>query len=499
MYEVIRPIATGHQGDVHLARADDGRLVALKRLSAFGTLEERGTAERRLRREAELLGGLDVPGIVPLLDVIDEEGPDGPEIVLVMPYLPGGTLQKRITDDGVLAAGRLGELAVPLLEALAALHRRGVIHRDIKPSNVLFDATDGGRPWLVDFGIGTSRDVTQGLSADGHLLGTPSFIAPERARGEPATPASDIYSLGATLRYALSGMPPHGIGDIVTVVGRAAAGRIEPLPTTVPPHVVEVLDRMCALDPSDRPTAAELLPGPEGTRLAPTPQMQADPAARGGRWRVAAAIGAGVVVLLAGIGVGLAMGDGDDGGADTAAAADPRPGDGTQITEAPATTTTACVDRPYQPCGQAEPAPGTDGDACVAPRVDHDEDPTNGCEAEPDEIDDVELTDGRIEGTIVPVGDVDKVLVPLPDRWQLLCDARVRLSLTAPDGLDLEMQIFDDGRDIGTITTPAGETTVAEMREPSCAQNDSTTLEVIIRGVSGRSNEPWILEKEGSW
>jgi Protein kinase domain len=500
MYEVIRPIATGQQGDVHLARADDGSLVAMKRLSSFGTFEERATAERRLRREAELLGGLDVDGVVPLLDVLDEDGPNGPEIVLVMPYLPGGTLQRRVTADGALPASRLGELAVPLLEAIAAVHRRGVIHRDIKPSNVLFDAVDGGRPWLVDFGISTSRDVTEGLSRDGHLLGTPSFIAPERARGEPATSASDIYSLGATLRYALSGMPPHGIGDLVSVVARAASGRVEPLPPDIPPHVVDVLDRMCAVDPDDRPSAADLLPGPEGTSVVVAAPAIDEPAHHGGGGRrVAGLVAAGIFLLLVGTGIGLALAGGDGDTSDAAAGTDLTVTSEPPDEAAPTTTTTACVDLPYQPCGQADPAPGTDGTACIGPNVDHDDDATNGCEAVPDEVDDLELTDGRIEGTIIPVGDVDKVLVPLPDRWQLFCDARVTLVLTAPQGLDLEMQIFDDGEDIGTIDVPAGQSAAAEMPEPSCARNDSTTLEVIIRGVAGRSAEAWVLEKQGSW
>jgi tRNA A-37 threonylcarbamoyl transferase component Bud32 len=511
MYEVLRPIAAGHQGVVHLARGDDGRLVALKRLNAFASESDRDTAERRLRREAELLGGLDVAGVVPLLDVLEEDGPGGPEIVLVMPYLPGGTLQRRLQDDGVLPAARLGELAVPLLEAVAALHRRGVLHRDIKPSNVLFDAAAGGRPWLVDFGIGTSRDVTQGLSADGHLLGTPSFIAPERARGEAGTPASDIYSLGATLRFALSGMPPHGIGDVVSVIARAAAGRIEPLPPDTPRHVVDALDRMCALDPSDRPTAAELLPGPQGTLVAPTmptpppptpPMPVATGSPRGGATRIVAAAVAAVLLLVVGVGLGVTLAGRDDDDGRAAAGAEETvagAGDETSPTSAATTPTTSCVDLPYQPCGATSPAPGTDGTECTGVLVDHDDDPTNGCEATPDDIDDAELTDGRIEGTIVPVGDVDKVLVPLRDGWQLFCDAQVRLLLTAPEGLDLEMEIFDDGDGLGTAVAPGGQTAIVTMDEPSCAQDDSTTLEVVIRGVGGRSADAWVLEKEGSW
>ncbi|MBK5224129.1 MAG: serine/threonine protein kinase, partial [Acidimicrobiia bacterium] len=328
MYEVIRPIAAGHQGQVDLARAPDGSLVALKRLAVDGTLAERDVARRRIRREAELLRGVQIDGVIPLLDVIDELSDTGdPELVLVMPYLPGGSLHDRVSASGPLPAERLSELAVPLLGALAALHRRGIVHRDVKPSNVLFDAVEGRRPCLIDFGIGIARDFTAGLSSAAAMLGTPSFIAPERARGEAATPASDIYSLGATLRFAITGMPPHGVGDIVSVVGRAAAGRVEPLPPGTDPRVVEVLDHMCALDPADRPTAAELLPGPEGSavRGLPAPAAQVADAAPVTRRRNRALTTIGAAALLV---VGIATGVvaatqlGGDGEPGTTAAAD---------------------------------------------------------------------------------------------------------------------------------------------------------------------------------
>jgi hypothetical protein len=255
-----------------------------------------------------------------------------------------------------------------------------------------------------------------------------------------------------------------------------------------------------------RPSAADLLPGPEGTVVAgfappqtpPTP----DPEPPQGRGRLALAVLGGVGLLLAGIAVGVMVAGGTAGSppdSNAMAAAETGTQDDPGGLTDPTTPTTACVDLRYLPCGQTEPAAGTDGTACLSPRVDHDEDPANGCEAVPDEIDDAELTDGEIRGTIVPIGDVDKVLVPLPDRWQLFCDARVRLSLTAPEGLDLEMQIFNEGDDIGTVDVPAGQTAVAEMSEPSCASDDSTTLEVVIRSVGGRSADEWILEKDGSW
>lgn len=523
MYEVIRPLAAGHQGVVHLARTADGRLVATKRLAVGGTAAEREVAHRRLRREAEMLAALDVDGVVPLLDVVV----DGDDLVLVMPYLEGGSLHQRVATAGPIPAHRLAELADPLLRTLAALHRRGVIHRDIKPGNILFDADVAGRPWLVDFGIGTARDLTAGLSAADHLLGTPAFIAPERARGEAATPASDVYSLGATLRFALTGMPPHGIGDLTAVAGRAARAEVEPLPPGTDPRLVDVLDGMCALDPADRPTAADLAPGPEGTLVAAGPfrvgalatataaGRPTSPAA-GRAWTRRARTLAGALVLVSvGLVAGVAAADRfgadsaaeaaptatDADGPDTADGTDPTGDAATTTTTAaePTTTTSACEDLHYQPCGQAQPAAGTDGVACLPDLYDHDQDPTNGCEAEADDVDQSTLRSGAIEGTIIPVGDGDTILVPVTDRWQLFCDATFRLTLTAPDGLDLEMRVFDDGSQIGVLEVPGGSRETLRLREPDCGSNDSTTLEVIIRATNGRSSDPWRLERSGSW
>ncbi|QGG96630.1 serine/threonine-protein kinase [Actinomarinicola tropica] len=502
MYEVIRPIATGHQGTVHLARRDDGELVALKRLALVGDPAQREVARRRLRREAELLRRAEVDGVVPLLDVVEEDG----DLVLVMPHLAGGSLHDLVHAHGPVPPERFAALATPLLRTLAAVHRKGVLHRDVKPSNVLFHAS-GGRPWLADFGIATARDVTEGLSAAGHLLGTPSFIAPERARGEAATPASDVYSLGATLRFALTGMPPHGVGDVVSIVARAAAGRIEPLPPGTHPHLVQLLDRMCALDPADRPTAAALVAGPDGTAVglagvgSPTTTDDGPGGRRRPLRRALAAAGAAALLLL-GVAVGVLAADriDSDGRADAAAGTlgdlvDPT----TTTAPEPTTTTTACVDLPYQGCDDAAPAPGTDGEACLDGRFDHDEDPANGCEAEGDDIDDAEVRSGSIQGTIIPVGDGDKLLLPVSDRWQFLCDGRLTLTLTAPEGLDLEMRVFDRGDEIALLEVAGGDDDRVRLSEPSCANNDTTTLEVVIRGTDGRSSDPWTLERSGSW
>src|SRR5690606_26409688 len=170
--------------------------------------------------------------------------------------------------------------------------------------------------------------------------------------------------------YALSGMPPHGIGDVVSVVARAAAGRVEPLPPQVPAALVDLLDRMCAPDPGDRPTAVDLLPGPTGTVISPLAAAPAEPAPdprdRSSRWIRPAAFALGsLALLLAGVGVGMAAaGQGGDGSPGSAAAETSDDGPTTEevaVASSSTTSTTACVDRPYQPCDAPEPAPGTDG------------------------------------------------------------------------------------------------------------------------------------------
>src|SRR4051794_21836020 len=134
-YAVIGRLGRGGMGVVDLARDPAGRSVALKRVPLSGSADEMAEARRRILREAEVLRSLHHPGIVSLLDVLD----DGDDLVLVMPHLSGGTLADRVRLSGPLPPDTVSRLAGPLLAALAAAHRQGVVHRDLKPANVLFD------------------------------------------------------------------------------------------------------------------------------------------------------------------------------------------------------------------------------------------------------------------------------------------------------------------------------------------------------------------------
>ena len=270
----MRRLGRGGMGVVDLAVDRSGHPVALKRLALHGSADEMARARQRIRREAQALGALDHPNIVPLLEVVDEDD----DVVLVMPYLSGGTLGEYVRGRGAVSPAGVHYLADALLGALAAAHRAGIVHRDIKPANVLFDAD--GRPYLTDFGVATMRGATSGLTGTEMVIGTPEYMAPEQARGERATAASDVFSLGATLRFAATGEPPFGRGDGRVVLHRAAEGKVEPIPHSVPRDLRRRLEPMLDRRPERRPTAAAARGAADDTGVLPRPTPAPRPGAR---------------------------------------------------------------------------------------------------------------------------------------------------------------------------------------------------------------------------
>lgn len=240
-------------GVVDLARDQDGNRVALKRLTLHGSASEVLRARQRLLREATVLRRLHHPNVVRLLDVVEE----GDDIVLVMPYLSGGNLAERVAQHGPAPPDEIDRLAQRMLGALVEAHTAGIIHRDVKPANVLYD--DHAEPYLADFGLAHTWDQTHGLTVAGMVVGTPGFMPPEQARDEPLTPASDIFSLGASLLFAATGGGPFGSGDPGLLMVRAASGKVEKVPKTLPKTLRKRLQSMLDPKPERRPTAADLL------------------------------------------------------------------------------------------------------------------------------------------------------------------------------------------------------------------------------------------------
>ncbi len=473
-YERVARLGRGAMGVVDLARGPDGAEVALKRLTLHGSAEDIGRARQRIAREAEVLTRLQHPNIVGLLEVLEDAG----EVTLVMPYLTGGTLADRVARHGPAPAAEVERLADALGSALAEAHRAGVVHRDIKPGNVLFD--EHGVPHLADFGVASSRDDTGGLTAIGTVVGTPGFMAPEQARGEGARQAADVFALGATLLFAATGVGPYGKGAPELLMVRAADGKVQPIPRSLPAPLRERLQAMLDPRPERRPSAAALVGGPAGT------QVHRAIGRRRKRWPAwATAGGLAVAVLLAGA-IVASRETGD-------------PGPSTTTTEGAA----ACTDLPYQPCGQAEPAPGTDGRRCLADFADYDEDAGNGCEAVADGLADEEpFPEGAdpIEGTIVPADDVDTFAMDVGDGSQLLCDGRFTVRITAPEGMGLRLEVLDDGEVIGETTSAEGVAGTVTLREEECLFSEARTLVARVSAVgSDRSAAPYRLERSGSF
>ena len=475
-YERVARLGRGGMGVVDLGRRADGTEVALKRLTLYGSADDIARARQRIRREAEVLTRLDHPNIVELLDVVE----DGDEITLVMAYLTGGTLADRVAKHGPAPEAEVGRLADALGGALAEAHRAGVVHRDIKPGNVLFD--DAGVPHLADFGVASSRDDTLGLTMAGTVVGTPGFMAPEQARGEEAGQATDVFSLGATLLYAATGEGPYGKGAPDLLMVRAAQGKLRPVPRSIAAPLRHRLEGMLDPRPERRPSAAAMVGGPDGTevRRAMVPRRRRR---RGLRWAAGGVLA--VTALLAAVAV--AARDTEDA-----------------PSREPTTTSDGCGDLPYQPCGASGPAPGTDGSECLSGFADYDADADNGCEAADDGLaeaspfpEDAE----PIEATIVPSDDVDTFVMAVGDGAQLLCDGRLTVRLTAPEGMTLVLEVLDeDGDSLGQTTSADGVTGAVTVREEQCLSSDARTLTARVSPVgSDRTGDPYRLERSGSF
>lgn len=203
-YKLLDPIGSGSVGTVW--RALDlagGGDVAVKGISVrrLGSEKDRRILHERALREARVAAKLSHPGVVSVYDVFEADGSPW----IVMELVRARSLAAHLASDGPMTPRRAAEMGNTLVGALACAHAAGVVHRDVKPANVL--VADDGRTVLTDFGI-AMIEGDPCLTQVGMVMGTPGFCAPERIRGEPASPASDLWSLGATLYAAVEGYGP---------------------------------------------------------------------------------------------------------------------------------------------------------------------------------------------------------------------------------------------------------------------------------------------------
>ncbi|WP_306919719.1 MULTISPECIES: serine/threonine-protein kinase [unclassified Arthrobacter] len=284
-YRLGEVIGRGGMASVHTAKdLNLGRDVALK---LFAPQSADPDELRRQEAEIELLATLNHPNLVTLFDAgIDGRIPDEPRPFLTMELVDGQDLRTRILRSP-LSLNELAVVGAGVADALAYVHALGIIHRDIKPANILLVPGRPGeplRPKLTDFGIARIIDGTR-LTATGTMVGTAAYLSPEQARGADLGPASDIYSLGLVMLECLKGeveFPGSAVESAVARLHRAPS-----VPDTVPADWAQLFRAMTALDPRDRPAAADLesalrqalispqsLPGllaEERTRVLPAP------------------------------------------------------------------------------------------------------------------------------------------------------------------------------------------------------------------------------------
>ena len=286
-YRLEAPVGRGAMGVVWRARDQLlDRDVAVKEVRIADTLteSERANAYKRTLREAKTAARLNHPGVVTVYDVAEEDGRPW----IVMQLVSALSLDQVLASSGPLSPRRTAEMGRQLLAALNVAHAAGVMHRDVKPSNVLIARDD--RAVLTDFGIATFQGHPR-LTQTGMVMGSPGYTAPERIRGEDATPASDLWSLGATLFAAVEGHGPfEQRGGAVTTMS-AIINEDAPQAQTagaLGPVIAALLRR----GPADRPDAITamrmindvlpLLPDRTGTEPAEySPTALSAPAAPG--------------------------------------------------------------------------------------------------------------------------------------------------------------------------------------------------------------------------
>jgi tRNA A-37 threonylcarbamoyl transferase component Bud32 len=342
-YRLLHTVGSGGMGRVWLARDEMlHRDVAVKEILPpdWMTPTERDDLRRRTLREARTAARLNHPNVVKIWDVVYAEGSPW----IVMEYVPSRSLHEIVEADGPLPPERVADIGLKVLDALVAAHKAGVLHRDVKPHNVLI--ADDGRVVLTDFGLATF-DGDSAVTRQGMVMGSPQYVAPERARDGASTAEADMWSLGATLYAAVEGRSPFARPTTLATLTALATAPADPPQRAGPLRPVlagllrkdpqhrfraDNVDRLLheVLDPSAKPRP-RLLPrraavaparyGPTG--LSGGSGRPAVPAA-GRAWyatrprgrRRLALLGAVVAVLLTAIGTAWAMSRGDERGGD---------------------------------------------------------------------------------------------------------------------------------------------------------------------------------------
>jgi len=251
-YELLEPVGRGGFGVVW--KAHDTLLqrhVAVKEINIPGFLgdEDRDKVRDKVLKEARAAARLDHPGAVTVFDVIDDDG----RPVIVMELVDAPNLSELVARSGPLQPTEVARIGLEVLEVLVAAHERGIIHRDVKPANVM--VSDSGRVRLGDFGVAAILDDPT-IATTSSVTGSPAYMAPEQATNTGAVAESDLWSLGATLYFAVEGQPPFDKGSPLPTL--TAIVRDSPRPPTKAAALGPVIEGLLVKDPAGRTAPSDL-------------------------------------------------------------------------------------------------------------------------------------------------------------------------------------------------------------------------------------------------
>ncbi|QTE29523.1 protein kinase domain-containing protein [Pengzhenrongella sicca] len=250
-YRLEQQLAVGGMGEVWVARDD-----ALAREVAVKVLREEFAGDSgflaRFRVEARNSASLSHPNIAQLYDYGEQDG----SAYLVMELVEGEPMSDLLEREPVLPARTVLPILAQTARALEAAHRAGLVHRDVKPGNILLDRA--GRVKITDFGVSRAADQAP-LTATGMVMGTAQYLSPEQAVGRPATPASDLYSLGIVAFESLVGRRPFTGPSAVDIAISHVNDPVPPLPRQLDPALAALVLALLAKEPADRPGSAREL------------------------------------------------------------------------------------------------------------------------------------------------------------------------------------------------------------------------------------------------
>lgn len=247
-YRLLSVLGRGGMGTVHLAEDATGQRVAVKVINP--ELSQHEQFRMRFRREADAAQRVRRFCTAAVI----EAALQGDQLYVVTEYVPGPNLDEAVRQSGPLRGSSLDALAVSVATALTAIHGAGVVHRDLKPSNVLLSPVG---PRVIDFGIARALDTLGGVTGTGEIIGTPRYMAPEVLRGDPVSPACDVFSWGCLVAFAASGRAPFTAETLPAIVYQVL--NTEPDLNVVEPGLRELVAAALRKDPNTRPTAQQLL------------------------------------------------------------------------------------------------------------------------------------------------------------------------------------------------------------------------------------------------